>query len=208
MKQFTSAIRVGLIAAGIGVLAASPSSAINLVVNGSFEAPAISPGSYAIFTSIPGWTSTMGDGIEIQNNVAGSPFDGNQHVELDSNNPSNMYQDIATSIGGSYLLSFGYSPRAGVADNRIEVYWDGSLLDTLNLSGVGNPNTVWNTYSYSVGATSNLTRLEFRDISFDEPSGGLGGYLDKVSVEVPEPGTYALFGGMLIGGLALRRRRK
>ena len=65
----------------------------NLVVNGSFEEPAIS--GWGVFNSIPGWTKLSYYGIEVQNRVAGSPYDGNQHVEMDSYGSSAMRQFCA-----------------------------------------------------------------------------------------------------------------
>lgn len=167
-----------------------------LLVNGSFELPVIGPGTFAVFATIPGWTSTTPSpgGIEVQRSVAGSPFSGLQHVELDSFVPSNMFQDVVTTPGGLYRVSFAYSPRPGVLDNGIQVFWDGVLQTTLAASGVGNNNTSWTVFQFDLPATLASTRLEFVDISFDEPVGGLGGYLDAVSVRqvIPEPGTVLL----------------
>src|ERR1022692_3309196 len=58
--------------------------ASSIVVNGSFELPALSNGSWSLFSTIPGWDLASGPYIEVQNHVAGNPFDGNQFVELDS----------------------------------------------------------------------------------------------------------------------------
>lgn len=149
----------------------------NLVVNGSFEDPAIAGGTFNISTTIPGWTSDSGDGIEVQNNAVLAASDGNQLVELDSNNNSNMYQDIATGGTGEFQLSFDYSPRPGVdaASNGIEVYWDGVLLDTLTGDVAG-----FTTHTYVVNGSANPdTRLEFRAVGTND---SLGGFVDNVSV--------------------------
>jgi hypothetical protein len=118
-----------------------------LVVNGSFEEPNIG-GGYSIFGSITGWYTTFGPGIEIQNNTAGSPFDGAQHVELDSDNSSGMAQSIPTVPGATYNLSFWVSQRPGAgADNGLEVSWNGGVLDTI-LPGAGGDQTAWFQKSY------------------------------------------------------------
>jgi hypothetical protein len=61
------------------------------VINGSFEEPQISPGSFMTFQSIPGWTLSLGPDIEIQNHWGGwNAYDGDQLVELDSHGNSGM----------------------------------------------------------------------------------------------------------------------
>src|SRR5450755_1099461 len=79
--------------------------ASNIVLNGSFEDPAIPNGSFSLFTSIPNWSLASGPAIEIQNHVAGTPFDGNQYVELDSTAESAIFQDLTTVAGVQYFLS-------------------------------------------------------------------------------------------------------
>ncbi len=151
----------------------------NLVVNGGFEAPALGSGSWNVFGAIPGWTTLRGCGIEVQNRVAGSPLEGAQHVEMDSHCPSAMAQDIPSQAGRSYLLSFGYSPRPGVDDNRIRVYWDGRLVADLNANGVGLGDTRWQHVTLQLEATGASTRLMFEEAGRAD---SLGGYIDAVSV--------------------------
>ena len=151
--------RTALIALTLGLISLCPARSANadFLINGNFEAPVITNPSYSIFTTIPGWTSTTGAGIEIQNHVAGAPIEGDQFVELDSDNNSNMFQDVATVVGQSYHLSFYYSPRPGIsaASNGIKVFWNGS--EVTELTGVGQSTTDWTLHNFDLTATQGVT---------------------------------------------------
>lgn len=170
--------RIKAILAATLLAASVPTMAANLLTNGSFESPAISYGSWNVYSSISGWTGTN-CGIEIQNHVAGSPYDGDQHVELDSNCSSDMYQDVTTGAGAVYLLTYYYSPRPGVADNAIQVSWDGNVIANLQADGTADPDTVWETRNHLVQATGVTTTLRFDDTGFND---SVGGYLDNASL--------------------------
>jgi hypothetical protein len=158
---------------------AQAQSSTNRVVNGGFESPAMGRGSVQYFSSIPGWSIQRGCQIELQNHVAGSPFEGQQHLELDSFCPTTIFQNFDTQAGRPYLLSFGYSPRPGVSDNLVRVYWDGLQVAELNASGVGMQDTHWQQVTIPVTALGNRTRLTFADASLSD---SVGGYIDAVSV--------------------------
>lgn len=164
---------------------AGTAQGINLITNGSFEDPTIPNGTYQI-GGITGWYSTMGDGGEIQRNAAGTAYDGIQLLELDGNQNSNLLQDVPTTPMAVYSLNFQYSPRPGVGllSNPVEIYFGGSLLDTL--SGVGGNDTVWTFENYMVlGGPGATTTLEFRGVG---TSDSLGGYIDDVKLEPRTPG--------------------
>ncbi len=186
-------------------------AAANLVANGSFEQPEIALGSFELLPSIPGWsvdyTNAFGD-IEIQNYVAGTPFDGNQYTELDASGQPRLYQDLPTTVGKSYQLQFAFSPRPGVAANILSVNWGNTSLNTISASGVGLADTQWQVFSYDLVATTNITRLSFDNRL--EPVDGLGTYLDKVSVnQVPEHSS--ILGVLIVSALSmtsmLKRKR-
>ena len=94
---------------------ALPAFAQNLVQNGSFESPALGSGNWGIYPAIPNWTLVSGSGAEVQNNVAGAPYAGEQHVELDGNDNSAIEQAVPVVPGATYLFTWAYSPRPGVA---------------------------------------------------------------------------------------------
>lgn len=193
-------------------IAGQASATVNLVVNGSFEnAPGLGLNSWTVYagSSLPGWTSTSGAGIEVQSGVAGQAADGHNLVELDSHNNSNMWQDIATVAGHEYEFSFAYSGRPGVsaASNRVG-YSFGDIVGSITAKG--SSATVWNYQPFATFvATASTTRLSFWAMG---NSDSLGGYVDDVSVTdltapVPEPETYAMLGlGLLAVGIARRRK--
>ncbi len=161
----------------------------NLVVNGSFEADDVASGSWGVFGGgLTGWQTSLGAGPEIQDSIYGTA-DGPQYLELDSYNNSNISQDVATGGTGEFLLEFQYTPRPGVdsASNPIEVWWNGTLLDTLTGDSFG-----WATHSYVVTGAGATTELEFRAAGTED---SLGGLLDAVSVRAIESSADVLNGG-------------
>ena len=178
--------------------------ASNIVVNSSFELPALSNPSWSPFSTIPGWSLASGPAIEVQNHVAGNPFDGNQFVELDSTAESAIFQELPTIAGVQYYLSFAFSPRPGVAVNSMGVLWGGSPVTTVNATGTGLLDTSWTVYTFTVLATQTTTRLQFSGLG---PSDTLGEYVDAVSVETtPEPSSVLLcFGGLLFAAARYRK---
>jgi hypothetical protein len=217
MRTYVTGPRLAFLASALSTVLAAPPARANLVVNGDFEAPQIAPVDFVTLPAIPGWTGLQD--IEIQNRIAGSPFSGNQHVELDTNFNSGMFQNIPTIPGETYSLSFAYSPRPealgfpGVpADSAgIDIFWGGQLVTSLALSGEGLLDTQWQVFTFTVfGGPGAATGLRFNAAGISD---SFGGYVDAVSVVgpaavVPEPGTRTLFSiGMLslIGSGYLRR---
>ncbi|MCK6407236.1 MAG: DUF642 domain-containing protein [Rhodocyclaceae bacterium] len=217
MKHHTPT-KIALLLA-FGITAGSAAASTNLVLNGSFEDISANPGiqqlannTWQVFSSIPGWTTFTGAGIEVRNNVAGVAQHGVQFVELDSHgvNPNSAMQQQLSTIGGqNYTLSFWYSPRPSTASrpsdtNNISVFWNGAtLLPTL--SGTNNTGSHnWQQYSYTVTGTGSDI-LRFGALGTQDT---YGGSLDNVSVTaVPEPGSLAMIlaGLGLMGGVVRRR---
>jgi hypothetical protein len=206
MKMSFSAVLCALAAVPIAAQA-------NLLVNGSFEDPLIADGTYALFTSIPGWTLASGPSIELQRNIAGSPYDGLQFLELDSDANSSVYQDVSTVVGAPYSLRFAYTPRPGVgaASNGVDVFVNGSSV--ASLTGIGGAGTAWQVYEFLFTGNGS-SRIQFTGVGISD---SLGGYIDAVSVDrtrpadqpVPEPNAFSLLlAGALAGCACMRPRRK
>ena len=206
--SFRKLIKLSFCAA-LFAAAGSASAVTELIVNGSFEANKQAANTWNIYNNLTGWTGGQ-FGIELRNNVAGAAFDGVNFVELDTTHNSLMYQNIHTTKGQAYTLSFEYSPRPGVAldSNGIEVLWNGKTVATEQAQGLNNGKNSWQHYSFNViGGNDVLSRLEFRAVGRND---SYGGSLDKVSLisAVPEPDTYAmlLVGAGLIGFAARRKK--
>jgi hypothetical protein len=195
------------------LLLAAPAAAVNLLTNGGFEEPtSVQPGTYSIFNTVPGWTSTLGAGIEIQDHIAGLPFAGQQFLELDSDNNSNALQTVNTVPGGSYLLKFEYSPRPGIAanSNGIRIFFNDVLID--EITGNGQSETVWSSHAYDLTANSSISILAFQAVGISD---SYGGYLDNIELEeilrapgadIPEPSSLLLFASALfVLGVYIRR---
>jgi choice-of-anchor C domain-containing protein len=153
----------------------------NLIVNGSFETNLTANRTWSVFNSIDGWRTASGNGIEIQEGVAGTAADGTSLVELDSHGNSGIQQSVETEAGQKYEISVQYSPRPGVpaASNGVEVWWNGNKIDTIVGEGVGLRDTQWRTLNYQVDGTGTQGTLEFRSIG---TSDSLGGYVDNIQM--------------------------
>ncbi|MEL7036609.1 MAG: DUF642 domain-containing protein [Cyanobacteria bacterium J06592_8] len=162
----------------INISQASALAAENLVVNGSFEEPTVESLEYK--RSVPGWQLSAGPAVEFQQGIAGAAYDGRQLIELDGLEVSGIYQDIPTEVGKTYKLTFAFSPRPDVVDNKLNVSWGDTTVAQLDKSGEGLSDTDWQVYTYNLKATSDNTRLSFDDLN--ETSDALGTYIDAVSV--------------------------
>ena len=114
--------------------------------------------------------------------MAGSPFRGNQHVELDSFVATAIAQEVPTQPGRIYELRFAFSPRPGrsAADNILRVRWNSVQVTVLSAEGRGLVDTVWTDYTFPVkGGPGTTTTLTFEDLG---ASNTYGTYVDAVSV--------------------------
>ncbi|BCW99738.1 MAG: hypothetical protein KatS3mg024_2565 [Armatimonadota bacterium] len=212
MTHRLMAVAAALVA---GIVASGTVTGANLIVNGSFENPQLNPNQVMLLSSIPGWSIEPAGSsalIEVQRvNAAGTPAaDGEQYVELDSNQSSRIFQIVTTDVGQGYELSWWFSPRPGTLerDNYLGVYVDDVLVATSGpQAGLGGYQNSWTRFSYVFTATQTSTKISFADLG---PSDSVGTYLDDVRlVAIPEPAFLqmgALVAMGLAGGLRLRRR--
>lgn len=199
IRELIGAVLAGSIVAGLvglvgpGSVAAQVPEPVgpDVVVNGSFELPDIPTGSFGIFASIPGWShearpGTTSSGIEVQDHVAGAPATGAgaQFVELDSNGPSRVFQTISTTPGRTYRVTYSYSARPGTAaaQNHFTLTAAAASQEIGPIAGGSQTNWVTATLDFVAAATS--TEISFLDLGPEESSGGLGAYIDTVSVQL------------------------
>lgn len=195
---------------GLAALLAAPVASANLLVNGSFEdSPGLTQasGGWGFFNPslIDGWDSNDNN-IEIWNSGFNGvdAADGKQFAELNAHPQTGsaftLFQDIVTTIGESYNLSFAYRARNG--QESFNVSAAGLNEQVLNTS-TGS----WTVFTGMFTATDEITRLMFTSV--DPETETLGNFIDNVSVvaKVPEPGTLALL-GLGLAGLGIARRRK
>lgn len=209
-------LRYFLAAAALGLVPTSAFSA-ELVTNGGFETPAVSPPCCSTVPpdSLDGWTATPNVNV-VLGTFSSSPsgtnlaFENNQYLDLvGQGGTGSIYQDLTTVIGQAYELTFAFSHNlftpssATSASASVSV---GSLFDIVSHDTGDASNLDWRIFTGHFTATDTTTRLTFTNLT-----GGVneGIFLDAVSVApVPEPATWAL---MLFGfagiGVAMRRRR-
>lgn len=202
----------------VGIFAASASAgAQNLVTNGSFEAPVLPAGTNQSVGGMPGWTSSPGQ-IELWNQFEGPAADGNQYVELDSDTCTTITQTIPTTDAKQYTISLAFSARGRVADNRIEVLWNGTVVGTASANGLGQTQPVWTNYAFAAGpGGAGSSTLQIRNVDACDSLGSLVDNVRVVAATLPpgQPvptlrwiGLLLLVGGVAGVGVMARRRHR
>jgi len=211
-----------------GLVGAARSNATDLIVNGSFENPNVG-GGWGMFSNgqVPGWLTTDSAGdIEIDSPGAiggTSAYDSNQSLEVNADNPEDVYQVVNNLVvGQQYTLFWAYGDRPDSGSQEMQVYFgpSGSLLPadlvaTDSDIDPTNSTLVWSTNTYTVTATAATEYLSFNGVSFDgEGSPSYGDEIDAVSLDgpeaiaTPEPATLLLFAsGLGLLFFAWRQRR-
>ncbi len=176
--------RISRAAALLCLFAAALPAQTNLVTNGGFEAPVISTSFAQV--SVPNWTGTVvGTGTsinpEIIRNIAGAwpgvtGFGGDQWIELDVLGNAAISQDIPTTAGQAYRITFKYANRPGVSTSSIVARWNnlqvGSTFTTT--STTFQTATIGNLIA--TGPTSRIT------LEAAGPVDAQGDWIDDVAV--------------------------
>jgi hypothetical protein len=202
-------MKIKLLAILIGVslaITASVNAQGNLLINGSFEEPVVSYQDNVIGSfSFPGWTGfstgSGGDGnagIDAGVDYGLAPYDGNQEFSFNGGNPppgTYIEQTFATTPGSEYSVTFAVGRDGGYPDQilTLESQIFGSSGQLAIQIGAPPSSIGWSLETFTFVADSELSTLQFTDISGSNPNTDLD--LDAVSVTavVPEPSTVLLF---------------
>ncbi|MEL6352520.1 MAG: matrixin family metalloprotease [Cyanobacteria bacterium J06627_28] len=163
----------------------------NLVVNGSFEEVSVAEGEYGLYSAIAGWkligANSKGFQVDRRGDAFGAPSDGTAWVELDTLGQNNTFgQNIDTVTGQNYTLSVDFTKGGRKPDTtRVQVFWEGQLIDTITGGGRGK----WRTVEHEVtGGERSVSTLAFRSVG---EADYIGGFIDNISV-VAKPTAQAL----------------
>lgn len=149
----------------------------NLLVNGSFEEPAIKDGAWSPVKEMAGWTSNAG-AIEVWAGYGGlKASDGRQHIEIDYDRAVDaISQEIDVEAGEKYVLTFDARGRTDKpATEGFVVMWNEEKLAFIQ------PTTKeWTSYEFIVEGRKGMDILAFvEDASGNDSYGGL---LDNVAL--------------------------
>jgi hypothetical protein len=202
-----------IFSAFIGACTLAPSFAsANLIINGDFE------------NAVPstGWQSSATTGFQNINTYRAccaptGTYVGGPNVAFfgwDNLVGGSIWQDVTTSIGQLYTVSFDYGAIARAKVQTLNASAVGgvgftNIAASTALSAIGSANlsNITTNYSYSFVANSALTRILFTDTSAITSS--VDGVLDNVSVtaSIPLPQSLGLLAIGAIGLIAARHRR-
>lgn len=174
----------GLLAA-VGLLVSAPAAAQqNLIVNGSFETPVVTAGSFSDFltgsTAIPGWTvfGDPGKGVSIVSGtfvdrIAFPAQDGAQWLDLTGNGfnseTQGLAQTVATVPGHRYQLSYYIGnvtdpEQVYGTTSAVTVLVNGTPVATDVNSMTGTTRQVWQQFTRTLfTATAATTTVGFRN---------------------------------------------
>ncbi|OYU18874.1 MAG: hypothetical protein CFE34_08385, partial [Rhodobacteraceae bacterium PARR1] len=147
----------------------------NLLRNGGLEFGVANNNN--LQTTVADWVNSGGNGLEIwgsgQNGITAA--EGSNFVELDvEGGVDTLFQDVLTTAGQSYSLTFSAAQRSGSVNDSVEVWWNGVRVSTVT------PGTAWGTFTVTVTGTGGSARLEFRELSSQNST--LGVLLDNISL--------------------------
>ena len=198
---------------GAAALALATSAhAATILKDGKFSNPTFT-GSYSNYTAgntIGDWTVASGD-VDLIGAYWTNPA-GSKSIDLDGYNPGSISQTLQNLVATKtytvkFLLAGNPDGGAKVKDLNVSVGASGPTLFTFDTTGHTDSNLGWKSETLKFTATSSSELLTFA--SGDGAGSAWGPAIADISVEVPEPATWAMmlmgFGGL---GAAMRMNRR
>jgi hypothetical protein len=201
----------------IGLGVGRSALADNLLINGSFETPVITPPSYPFLGSysFAGWNGyspatslANACGLSRGTQYGLVDYDGQQVFSLDGGDaPPGTWieQTFTTTPGQLYKIDFviGRSGSSAASLSLNAQVFDSSSQQLANLSASPPTNAGWNSATFNFVANSISSRLRFTDTSGSNPNSD--NVIDFVSATaVPEPASMIVF-ALGTAGLLVRR---
>ncbi len=209
-----------LMVLAIVAVALAPTASANIVLNGGFEAPVVTPNTFdevnAGESDLAPWVVTKTAVDVVHQGFLGPAAEGLQYLDLDGTpGPGGIYQDLATIPGVTYFLTFDYAnhPQSNLAPYEATVdVLDGSC-ESFGRAGDAYPHSrppleLWigRRLQRSFVAGGEITRLTFDSTAIGDDYGGI--LLDNISVAIPEASSVlccGLIAGIVGVGAAMRR---
>jgi uncharacterized delta-60 repeat protein/CSLREA domain-containing protein len=162
----TRQIQVAAVGDAPGGIALLHPAGVNLIVNGSFEDNTATPGTITAFASLPGWIEVAGDSFEvwaaIDGTTQGGPADasdGTSRLEIDGFGGVNgIAQTVNTVANQAYVLSFDLASRGTISESRLEVYWRGALVATVEQTAAE-----WQTHRFVLTGSGGADELRLME---------------------------------------------
>ena len=152
------------------------------LTNGGFEAFNVPAGNLGR-PGPNGWTPEVYGFMEVWGSGFGGvpAYEGIDFVELNSNGPDNIYQDLTTSPGASYNWQVAHRGRNGVDVANLEFGPPGGPYTLIQSMSDGT--TAWGVYSgtYTVPAGQTTTRVRLVSVSYGGGCSSCANFVDGFS---------------------------